>query len=205
MLILDGIEQRSEEWYKIKAGIPSASNFDKIITAKGTQSKSYKKYIYRLAAEAVTGRTKDFYVSKSMQDGIDNEPKARELYSFVMRVDLTTPGFVFNDETRMYGCSPDALVVGQNWGLEVKCPDQDTQAEYLIEQKLPSIYFHQVQGSMLVTGFERWDFISYCEGLAPLIIKVKRDEVFIGHLQKALEKFCIELAGTIKTLRELGQ
>ena len=55
---------------------------------------------------------------------------------------------------------------------------------------------------MLVTGFHRWDFMSYCPGLDPLIVTVERDEKFIKKLAAELGKFCYALAATIKELKE---
>jgi len=69
---------------------------------------------------------------------------------------------------------------------------------------LPTDYFQQVQGSLFITGFERWDFMSYSPGLPPLIIPVYRDEPFIKKLKEELDRFCFELAGVIKKLKELG-
>ena len=46
MIIIDDIDQRSQEWYRIWAGITSASEFSWIVIDNGEHSKSQIKYIY---------------------------------------------------------------------------------------------------------------------------------------------------------------
>jgi hypothetical protein len=86
-------------------------------------------------------------------------------------------------------------------GLEIKCPMLKTHMKYLINGKLPTEYFCQVQGSLYITGFETWDFMSYYPGLKPFLITVKRDEKFIEKLDKALDEFCFEIVKTIKKIK----
>ena len=69
MLSLD-IEQRTQEWHDARRGIPTSSNFDKIITTKGEPSKQATKYMYRLAGERVSGISEEQYQNGNMQRGI---------------------------------------------------------------------------------------------------------------------------------------
>ena len=80
MEILD-ITQRSAEWFAIKAGKPSPSCFDQIITTKGDRSKQREKYLYKLAGEAVAGIREDGYTSFAMQRGTEMEPEAKHAIS----------------------------------------------------------------------------------------------------------------------------
>ena len=52
----------------------------------------------------------------------------------------------------------------------------------------------------MITGFERWDFFSYCPGLVPLHIIVERDEIYIKKLQAELNVFCAELESIVEKL-----
>ena len=44
MIIIDDIEQGKPEWFALKAGVPSTSSFDKIVTTeqKGKYDKAVK-------------------------------------------------------------------------------------------------------------------------------------------------------------------
>ena len=198
MIIVDDILQGSPEWFSLKCGTPGASSFDKIITTKGEPSKQAVDYRYQLAAEAITGRVEQGYQSTAMAMGIERESESRALYELICGVDVRQVGFIFHD-TKMYGCSPDGLC--ETWGLEMKNVLPKTQVKYLLDGKLPTDYFQQVQGSMLVTGFDRWDFMSYSPGLDPLIIQCEPDLTFQGKLKDQLEVFCLELVKLIKKVK----
>ncbi len=49
-------EQRSAEWYALRVGIPTASDFSKLITSDGTPSKTLPTYAMTLAAEKFAGK-----------------------------------------------------------------------------------------------------------------------------------------------------
>jgi len=84
VVIIDDIEQRSPEWLKLKAGIPSASEFSRIITTKGELSKQRQDYIYELAGERIIKTKESTYQSFDMQRGVEREDEARECYEFVI-------------------------------------------------------------------------------------------------------------------------
>lgn len=203
MIIIDGIDQLSPAWFKMKAGIPGASSFDKIVTSKGEPSKQSQKYLCQLAGEAIVGDKMEAYTNTTMQRGIELEGEARALFELINNVEVKQVGLCFADEQRKYLCSPDGLL--PNSGLEIKCPLVHTHVEYLLKRKLPIEYIQQVQGSMLVTGFSSWWFVSYYPGIKPLIIKIKRDEKFIEKLKIALDCFCIDLVMIVKKLKEINQ
>jgi hypothetical protein len=203
MIILD-MPQLSDEWFAARAGNPGASNFKKIVTSKGEPSKQATDYLYELAAEAIKKVNHPSYKSDYMQEGSDREGESRGVYEMIKDVVVKEVGIVFPDEQKKYHCSPDGIIecsVPKPYGLEMKNPLPKTQVKYLLSGKLPTEYIPQVQGSMLVTGYDRWDFMSYSPGLPPLIIKVERDDKFINKLEKELDKFCYALAATIQELK----
>lgn len=115
------------------------------------------------------------------------EPFAREYYERATGFEVSQVGFVEYEEGAGFGCSPDGLVgdggSGCNdesfaWGhgLEIKCPIPETHLAWLLDGGLPEEHRLQVHMSMAVTGLDRWDFLSYCPGDAPLLITVHRDE-----------------------------
>ena len=205
MQLLDCVQQ-SPEWFDAKCGVPSASNFSKIVTSKGEPSTQAKNYLYQLVGERLTGLKTETHQSQAMLRGIELEAEARSLYEMIYDVDVQQVGLVMHDSTR-YCCSPDGLIgpkgLWESVGLEIKCPLIHTHVSYLLNKKLPTEYVQQVQGSMLVTGFNQWVFMSYHPGIKSLIITAERDEAFITKLEAELVTFCDELDRITEKLRAL--
>lgn len=240
MICLD-MEQGTEAWFQARIGIPTASNFDKIVTVdqdsiaadakeefkrihgidklskkedkeafdyflaewlkvnKCSKSKQAEKYLWQLAGERITGKPKATYTNGAMQNGQVVEDEARSFYELVTAVEVRRVGICYSDENKKFSCSPDSLV-GEEGGLEIKCPEIQTHVGYLLKGNLLADYFQQVQGSLFVTGRKWWDLISYFPGLKPVLIRVQRDEVFIKNLETYLNSFCRELEETVLKL-----
>ena len=122
-----------------------------------------------------------------MQNGKDTEQQARAMYELSNNVDIEEVGFCLTDDGR-FGCSPDGLMREQERGLELKCPLPKTQVLYLLEGILPWDYKAQVHGSMVVSGYKSWDFMSFCHGLDEFTLTVEWDDD-TEVLAEALEKF----------------
>ena len=188
MRIID-CPQLSEEWFKARIGVPTASNFDKIVTSTGIPSTQRKKYLYQLVGEKLGALPEEGYTNAFMKRGIELEPQAREMYARDV-APVVQVGFCLHDEG--FGCSPDFLVNEDGMG-QIKCPSLAVHVEYLIGQKLPTDYVQQVQGELLVTGRKYNDFVSYYPNLKPLVVRCYRDEDFIFKLRSELLKFIQEL------------
>jgi len=199
MLKVFDIEQGSLEWFKIRCGIPTASEFDCIISSKGDPSKQREKYLYRLSGERVAKCSEETYQSEDMLRGKKLESEARDYYSFAKGIKVTQVGFCLQEKPG-YGCSPDGIC-GKPGILEIKCPIISTHVEYLLGNKLPVKYFVQTQGQLLVTGKEWLDFMSYFPGLKPLITRVKPDKFFQAKLKRELELFCSDLDRLVKKIK----
>lgn len=196
-------EQLSPEWWDARRGIPTASNFSRILTPTGKFSTSSDDYIAELIAEMVC-LTPNYFttqgkpVTAAMQHGTDTEPEARKWYEMDQGVETRRVGFITTDDGR-WGCSPDALV-DPDGGLEIKCVHLKTQVSYLLKGELPAEYRGQVHGSLLVTGRKWWDFLSYSPGLDPFLIRVYPD-AYTVKLANALELFHDSLQKTIRRLK----
>lgn len=199
MKVID-LVQGSPEWLEARAGVPTASEFDRIINMDGKPSKQREKYLYQLAGERVTGKKEETYTNGAMARGVELEPEARQLYELVTGNQVAQTGICLLDNESC-GCSPDGIIVGSEIGIEIKCPTIAVHVGYLLENKMPSDYFQQVHGSMFVTGFKYWEFLSYYPGLKPLLIRVERDEKFISALKTEMEKFCKELNEITERIR----
>lgn len=117
------------------------------------------------------------------------EEAARARYVVDKDMDVEQVGFCLSDDGRI-GCSPDGLMLSKKGMLEIKVPDLKTHVRYLREGVLPNKYKPQVHGSLLVTGCEWCDFMSYSqsEDLDHLYVRVYPDE-FTELLRAELDRF----------------
>lgn len=203
MITID-CKQNTPEWDDYRRGIPTASEFGNILTATGKVSDTRVKYMKQLACEAVSGRSEDSFQSYRMKKGKEIEAESRRVYAMNHEdLDVYQVGFVYKNEQRMFGCSPDALV-DPSGGFETKDAKFTIQYDRLTDGKMITTHIPQVQGSLYICEREWWDFQSYCNGLPALCIRNYRDEKYISRLAEELEKFCYELAMMIKRLKEMG-
>ena len=199
MILLD-CEQNSTQWFAARCGIPTASGFDKLITTKGEPSKQAQKYLWQLAGERITGTTEEGFKNKITERGNEVEAEARQFYELVNDCQVQKVGICYPDESKRYSCSPDGLV-GDDGGVEIKCPIISTHVGYLINGNLATDYFQQVQGQLMITGRKWWDIISYYPGIKPSVVRVLRDESFIKSLAVELEIFCKNLDEITERIR----
>lgn len=202
MRILD-VEQGSQEWHDARCGVLSASIFDKVITSKGTLSTQNIGLMNQLIAEKLTGKRVEIKSNDAMLRGIELEPKAREYYEFVTGRVVKEVGLVYKDASEDISCSPDGLPL-ISLGLEIKCPLAHTHISYLLANKLPTKYTQQVQGSMWVTGLDKWDFLSYHPDMdQQLLITVEKDVEYHKCLDKVLNDFISKLKVNLEKVRSL--
>ncbi len=199
MKIIDCI-QGEPEWFEAKLGIPSASNFSKIVTCKGDRSKMATKYLYQLAGEKVAGQAEEGYENAAMRRGKELEPEARELYELVTGETVDQVGFCMREDV-LCGASPDGCI-GKDGLVEIKCPTMAVHVGYLVGGTLPKDYLQQVQGQLYVTGRKWVDFVSYYPGIKPFIIRVRRDEAFLVALDSVLKGIVKELGAVVKQISE---
>ena len=189
MRIINNLQQGSQEWLDIRLGIPTASDFSKIITSKGEKSTSLRDYAFQVASELQITEQEEVYKNEAMQRGNDLEDEARQIYQEKTFNIVKEIGFV---HCKHYGYSPDGFV-DDNGIIEIKCPNQKTHTKYLYNKKLPTIYKAQVQGGLLATDRKWCDFVSYHPNFNKkqqlLIVRVHRDEEFITKLKEYLVQF----------------
>ena len=78
---------------------------------------------------------------------------------------------------------------GFSAGLEIKAPQETNAVRYAIEGELPADYELQVHGSLYVTGFTRWHFLSYHRTLPKFHTVIERDESKCAKIAEALSSF----------------
>jgi len=189
--------QQSDTWWDLKRGVPTASNFDKILTPTTLKpSASQMDFICQLIAERLLVTPQHFVsdrgMSRPMINGVLTEPEARAFYTVATGNEVRQVGFVTTEDGR-FGFSPDGLI-GEEGGLELKCPMPHTHVRYLLEETLPSEYIGQVHGPLALAlldksmPFRWWDFVSYFPGLPEFRIHVEPN-AYTARLAEELEAF----------------
>ena len=199
-VIIDTILQGSPEWLEVRLGKPGGTSFCDIVLRDGKRAAGRTKLLYRLASEILSGETTPGFQNAACLRGTELEPEARSAYELITGADVVQVGYVFADESRRWGCSPDGLV-GDDGLVEIKCPLAHTHVEYMDRGKLPSKYWHQVHGQMAVTGRQWCDFLSFHPNIRPFLLRVERDEAVCRMITEALEEFCADLAELVERLR----
>jgi len=185
-------------------GIPTASEFKKLITSTGEPSKSMVKYAYNLACKKFAGRPVDAFQGNAWTEaGKEDEAAARDHYEFTYGNEVSQIGFITLDDGSC-GCSPDSLV-NDDGLLELKRLKGELLVEmnlyYLKHKKLAPDYVAQVQGQMWICERKWCDVMFYNPLLPSLVVRVYPDEKVIAGL-KTQVKACSKLRD--ETLKELG-
>ena len=172
------VEQRSPDWYALRAGIPTASEFSSLVTSTGTPSKSLPRYAKTLAAEKFSGRTLDAWDGNAWTErGKELEAEAIRLYEFASDNVVSPVGFVTTDDG-LAGCSPDGFV-GEDGLVEVKCLKAENHIEAVLyfqkNGRSQPDYVQQTQGQLLICGRKWCDLILYHPVLPLLVIRQTPD------------------------------
>lgn len=195
------VEQGDDKWDYLRMGIPTSSNFHKILTPLGKPSKQWEAYAHHLIAERYCNRPINSYTSPAMENGKMIEQDAAEDYELEFNLETKKVGFVTTDDGQV-GCSPDRLV-GEDGLLEIKCPLPGTQIGYLLTGKIDQEYFPQLQGQLFVTGRQWVDIRGFNPELPRSTIRVKRDEAYIACLEEQLFQFNFYLRECMKKIAEM--
>jgi hypothetical protein len=198
-MIVHNCEQGTEEWFRVRAGMPTASEFATVM-AKGkgdAPSKTRRTYMLKLAGEILTGEPMETFSNHHMERGKVMEAEARDLYSFMQDVDPVQIGFIVNGTK---GCSPDSLC-GADGMCEIKTKLPHLQIEVLLKGEVPAEHVAQCQGALWVAEREWIDFVSYWPRLPLFVKRAYRDEAYIKTLSDAVDQFNDELAELVERIR----
>lgn len=201
-MIVHNVLQGSPEWLALRAGIPTASGFDSIVTPGGQPSKSAERYLFGLLAERIMGHPRIEAVSTWMQRGNEMEAEAVSFYELQRDLETVPVGFVTNDAGTV-GASPDRLV-GEDGLLEIKCPSEAVHVSYLLKKSVDQAYYPQVMGQLWITERKWADILAFHPELPPALIRVERDEEFIKLLEEAVGKFSLLLEDYAADLTKRG-
>lgn len=192
-------EQGSVEWLQERMGRFTSSRFPDLM--KSAQDKhshfggTAMGYLIEVAVERITGESIGFQGNEDTEWGNENEAGAISCYEKEHGVKVDICGFLpFGKNS---GGSPDGLV-GMDGIVEVKCPKSRTMhLKYAIDNKVPSIYYDQIQGNLMITSRKWCDFISYDPRLPKshrlFVVRVERDEKRINEIRQRLQLAEIEV------------
>jgi hypothetical protein len=197
------VEQGTDEWRRVRAGIPTASSFHKIVTPTGKFSAQARDYACTLVAEHLLGRPLDGLMPLDwVERGRELEPQAAKLYEMTYGVGTLPVGFITNDAGTV-GCSPDRLIEGVHAGLEIKCPKPNTHIGYIADG-FGADYRVQAQGQIWVAEFEYVDRYSFHPELPAVRERTYRDDAFIAQLEAAMDRFLEMRDGILEAAIKAG-
>lgn len=186
------VEQGTLEWLLLRLGKPTASEFHRFMTTKFEyrDGEMPKTYLYEKVAEArrrkgLPGKDGGSWATEQGQLW---EGKARATYEFESGHELRQVGFI-EAQDGLSGCSPDGLCEEHGYGIEIKAPYPQTHVRYLDEGRVPLDYVNQVHGSMFVTGYKEWKFLSWNPDEEQLLLTVPRDEEIMGKIGECIAEF----------------
>jgi hypothetical protein len=202
-MIIHTCEQGSAEWFAVRAGMPTASEFSTVMASgkAGAESKTRKTYMFKLAGEILTGEPMESYSNAHMERGKVMEDEARRFYSFMHDAEPEQVGFIVNGRK---GCSPDSLL-GTTGMLEVKTKLPHLLIEAILRDEFCPEHRAQCQGALWVAEREWIDLAVYWPNLPLFVKRAYRDEVYIKDLSAAVDKFNGELDEVVAKMRAYGQ
>ena len=202
-------QQGSPEWFAVRLGMVTASNFSKAVSSgRGSAvSKTRKDYMKALVYERIHGVCfpGTFKGNGAMDHGTETEDEARCYFASLMREDIKQVGFIeYNDDI---GFSPDGLM-GDDTTLEIKCPELLTYMDYIEADRidfgsLSKAYRDQVQGGLFVTGRKYCYFVLYDARYSSrpcMYARFDRDDAYIKDLQVKIYMFVADMKALIEKL-----
>ena len=198
------VTQGEPEWIEARCGIPTSSEFKRIVTPTGRPSASAAAYMAELLAEWALGPDDEgFAGTEWMERGKSLETQARKIFAFDTGQKVESVGLYYANESRMIGASPDGMTESGE-PVELKCPMPRTHLMWLAGGIVPRAHAMQCQGHLWVTGAAAGWFMSYCPNLPPLVVRVASDPKLQNGLEEHLPRFVGDMLAARERLKELG-
>ena len=196
------VEQGSDDWFKARMGIPTASMFKTVMASGkgGGESVTRRKYMLQLAGERITKTPRESYTNEHMERGKEQEPAALAEYQFHYDAEVQKVGFIRCGRT---GCSPDGLV-GADGMVEFKSALPDILIDIHLRKRYPPEHAAQCHGGLWVAQRKWVDIVVYCPGLPSYRERVERDDRYIDEIAGAVGTFNRELDQVVKQIEALA-
>ena len=207
------VEQNTEEWHQLRLGMPTASEFSKLVSGTGKPSTQIDGYANHLAAEVLAGKPVDTWEGNQWTDrGHELEDEARAEYELMTGFKLQQVGFI-TDDTGRVGCSPDRVIDldgpysdGIMAGVEIKCLKASNHVSAMMYMKthgrMPPSYRSQVQGQISICGFMWVALFFYHPDLPSTVWYEYPDPEFKEKLKSAIIEVINRRDEIVTTLRE---
>ena len=200
-MLIHEVEQGTDDWYSLRAGMPTASEASKLVTSKGEPSKSMQGYAQTLAGDLYAGKPIDAWEGNAYTErGKEIEHEARLAYA-MRGNEVAEVGFV-TDDLKQWGCSPDGLV-NDDGMVEIKClPKQHIKALLYFKKngKIMSEHIVQPQMQMLVAERQWCDFVYYHPDLPMLVVRQTHNPEIMSGLALQLAACLKERDAVLDTL-----
>lgn len=184
------LEQGSDQWLAARCGLLTASTVGRLITPtlKTADNDASRGLTLTLAAERITGRSEDVYVTADMERGNLDEPICRDHYS-EHHAPVTQIGFMVREiNGHRLGFSPDGLV-GEDGLIEAKSRKPKVHLATILADAVPAENMAQCQAGLLVSGRAWIDYLSWSGGLPMWRKRVFPDQQWFDAITNALEAF----------------
>jgi hypothetical protein len=198
--------QGSEAWFLARCGSLGASKVrDAFSRLKrgGERTKGAQDLMYEIAAERLTG-----VPAKRVNAawwGTAHEDEARASYAFLTNLPVVKVAIIPHPTIANAHASPDSLV-GDDGGLEIKCPTSATHLQTLLADAVPEEHLPQIHWNMACAQRGWWDFCSFDprfpDGLQFFIRRVARDETIIALMEAEAIAFLGDVEAKLVELEE---
>jgi hypothetical protein len=196
------IIQNSDEWFNLRLGKATSSNFGKIMANYGKAfGNPAIEYGQRIALEKVTGVRDETssYSNAFMERGNELEPLAIDAYEQENFVEVLNGGF---NDCGFLGDSPDGNI--GNGCLEVKSVIPNVQWKRIKKGGYDTSYKWQIQGHLWLGEKEWCDFVSYCPEMPEkhrlYTFRVYPDLQMIEQMKVRLAEFEEEVNNNVKLI-----
>jgi hypothetical protein len=179
-------EQRSEEWYRLRAGSIGGTRFGQVISGRKN------RLVYDLLEEMLNGYAEmDDFTSDDMQYGIDNEPMARQLYSAQSGIEFQEVGLIQSDQSAIHHASPDGINLERGIVLEIKCTQTGSVHIQRFFEGPESTHAGQNTNYFAVSDeIKEVHWVSFCPNRPerPLVVHILKREQFLNDVFSGRQK-----------------
>lgn len=200
---LESLESKTDLWLKKRMGRFSGSEFHRLMgyEDKPEFPKGAETYAMEKAVESLLMEPEPGYSNDAMDRGSETEKESVEYFMEItgLKVEKYADEQEFVELGKHVGCTPDGII-GEDCGIEGKCPNAKTHFFYLLNLKTQEDlkkhcknYYWQCMGNMYVTDSKSWYFFSYDPRFADsknrmLILKIERNEEDIEKLKRRIKQ-----------------
>jgi len=202
---MDEIIQGTDEWRQLRCGLITGSRISDVMQEK--KGVGYANYLAQLCCERLTNCVVESSFKNGYMDrGNEDEPAARDCYSFITGNDVEQVAFIKHPTIECFGVSPDGLV-GTDGMVEIKRKIPAIHIDYIFKNRIPPEYVKQMTAELACSGRQWNEFVSYCpelpENMQLFICRMERNEADIKAMESAVLAFNQSVEDMIDSLKKL--